>query len=219
MTVALVGRSGEGKSTVIELIGGFYFPNKGEVLIGGVSTKNIALQELRKKIAYVPQEIYLFNTTIKDNLIYGSDNVSEKDISRVVVESGLEDFVKSLPKGLETIVGERGIKLSVGQKQRVAIARAMLRNPQILILDEPTSALDIETERFISVSLEKLMKGRTTFIIAHRLSTVRKADTILVLEDGKIAESGKHNELIKKKGGLYRKFHEMYLGSYENKDQ
>ncbi len=218
MTVALVGRSGEGKSTVIDLIGGFYFPTKGDVLVGGVSINNLALQELRKRIAYVPQEIYLFNTTLKENLIYGSENIDLKEIMKVVTESGLEDFVKSLPKGLETTVGERGIKLSVGQKQRVAIARAMLRNPQILILDEPTSALDIETERFISVSLEKLMKGRTTFIIAHRLSTVRKADTILVLEDGKVIESGKHSELIKKKAGVYRKFHEMYLGSYENKE-
>ncbi|MEK7567810.1 MAG: ABC transporter ATP-binding protein [Patescibacteria group bacterium] len=218
MTVALVGRSGEGKSTIIDLIGGFYFSSKGDVLIGGVSIRNLALQELRKKIAYVPQEIYLFNTTLRENLIYGSEDVFEAEIMKVVIESGLEDFVRSLSKGLETVVGERGIKLSVGQKQRIAIARAMLRNPQILILDEPTSALDIETERFISLSLEKLMKGRTTLIIAHRLSTVRKADTILVLEDGKVAESGKHNELIKKKDGVYKKFHEMYLGSYENKE-
>ncbi len=211
-TVAFVGESGVGKSTAISLISGYYFPSKGRVLVDGVDTKKLNLTNLRKNIAVVPQEVALFNNTIKSNISYGSPDTSDADIVRATKEAHAVEFITALPLGYETIVGERGVKLSVGQKQRVAIARAILRNPKILILDEPTSALDSETERNVTEALEKLMKGRTTFIIAHRLSTVRKADRIFVLEKGKIIEEGSHDELMKIKGGNYRHRYELHIG-------
>jgi ATP-binding cassette subfamily B protein len=210
--VAFVGESGVGKSTTISLISGYYFPSKGRVLVDGVDTRKLHLTNLRKNIAVVPQEVALFNNTIKSNICYGSPEATEEDITRATQEAHADEFIKALPLGYETIVGERGVKLSVGQKQRVAIARAILRNPKILILDEPTSALDSETERKVTEALEKLMKGRTTFIIAHRLSTVRKADRIFVLEKGSIIEEGSHDELMKIKNGNYRHRYELHIG-------
>ncbi|MCH7597545.1 ABC transporter ATP-binding protein [Patescibacteria group bacterium] len=184
--VALVGESGVGKSTTIELLSGYYFPTEGEVLIDGHSIQDIGLKYLRENIAVVPQEPVLFNDTIEVNIHYGKINATLGEVKEAARKAHADEFIEKFPNKYEQIVGERGIKLSVGQKQRIAIARAILRNPKILILDEPTSALDAKTERFITGSLEELMAGRTTFIIAHRLSTVRKADKIFVLIRGKL---------------------------------
>ncbi len=210
--VACVGESGVGKSTAISLISGYYFPTKGEVLIDGVDTRKWNLTALRKHIAVVPQEVALFNDTIKANIQYGTPEATDEEVRRAAKEAHIAEFIETLPDGFNTMVGERGIKLSVGQKQRVSIARAILRNPAILILDEPTSALDAKTEQIITKALERLMKGRTTFIIAHRLSTVRKANKIFVFEKGKIAETGTHAELIAKKGGVYQRLYQYQIG-------
>lgn len=210
--VALVGESGVGKSTAISLISGYYFPIRGRVLIDGVDTRVLPLTSLRKSIAVVPQEVALFNNTIKSNISYGRAEASLEEIERAAREAYADEFIRSLPLGYDTIVGERGVKLSVGQKQRVSIARAILRDPKILILDEPTSALDSETERKVTEALEKLMRGRTTFIIAHRLSTVRKADRIFVIEKGKIVEEGTHDQLMKIENGNYRHRYELHIG-------
>ncbi len=213
--IALVGESGGGKSTTIGLLGGYYFPSEGSIEVSGIDTREFDLKELREHLAVVPQEVTLFNNSIRYNLSYGRAEASEDDIVRVSKEVHLDEYIASLPKKYDTLVGERGLKLSVGQKQRVAIARAMLRNPTILILDEPTSALDAQTEHYISASLTKLMHGRTTFIIAHRLSTVRRADKILVFKDGMIAESGTHDELLKNEHGVYRNLYNHQIGLYE----
>lgn len=213
--IAFVGESGVGKSTAISLISGYFFPEEGAVYINGVDTRKYDLVELRKQIAVVPQEVALFNDTIRENIWYGSFDASQADIERAAQEAQIAEFIDGLPKKYETVVGERGVKLSVGQKQRVAIARAMLRNPSILILDEPTSALDARTEQYVTESFEKLMKGRTTFIIAHRLSTVRKADKILVFKKGRVVEEGKHDTLIKRKDGVYRRLYEYQIGLHQ----
>lgn len=210
--VALVGESGGGKSTLISLISGYYFPDEGTVTIDGVDTRNYNLKTLRSQISVVPQEVALFNDTIKNNIRYGNFDVDEQKVFEAARESHIHEFIETLPDKYETLVGERGIKLSVGQKQRLAIARAILRDPKILILDEPTSALDSKTEKNISESLEKIMSGRTTFVIAHRLSTVRKADKILVFDKGKIVEQGTHKELIAIEGGVYKKLHDYQIG-------
>lgn len=210
--VALVGESGVGKSTAMELLSGYHFPQKGSVRIDGVSTRRLDLKTLRDVIAVVPQEIALFNETVRNNIRYGSFNATDEEVEHAAKEAHAHDFIMNFPKGYDQKVGERGIKLSVGQKQRVAIARAILRKPRILILDEPTSALDARTEQLITESLERLMQGRTTFIIAHRLSTVRKADRILVFKKGKVVEQGRHAELIKIPDGVYRKLYEFQIG-------
>ncbi|OGZ11669.1 MAG: hypothetical protein A2942_00685 [Candidatus Lloydbacteria bacterium RIFCSPLOWO2_01_FULL_50_20] len=212
--VAIVGESGVGKSTVAGLLSAYYFPTSGEVLVGGIDTRTLDLLSLRQKIAVVPQEIALFNESLRTNILYGSFTATDDAVRHAASEAHLAGFIATLPQGYETLVGERGIKLSVGQKQRVAIARAILRDPRILILDEPTSALDAKTEVIITTALERLMQGRTTFIIAHRLSTVRKADRILVFEKGKIVEDGTHDALLKKKNGVYRKLYEYQVGLY-----
>ncbi len=210
--VALVGESGVGKSTLIELLSGYYFANTGKVLVDGRDIKRLDLNFLRGSIGVVPQEVVLFNDTVKNSIRYGKFGASEEEVLSAAKEAYADDFIEKFPKKYETVVGERGIKLSVGQKQRIAIARAILRDPKILILDEPTSALDSATERSVTESLEKLMQGRTTFIVAHRLSTVRKADKILVLEAGTIKEAGNHDELMQKEGGAYRHLYEMHIG-------
>jgi ABC-type multidrug transport system fused ATPase/permease subunit len=209
---AFVGESGVGKSTSVSLISGYYFPTAGRVFVDGIDTRKINLHELRSQIAVVPQEVALFNDTIKENIRYGSFASSDEEVKRVAKEAHIDEFIDTLPEGYETLVGERGIKLSVGQKQRVSIARAMLRDPAILILDEPTSALDAHTEQIVSEALEKLMRGRTTLVIAHRLSTVRKADKIFVFQKGQIVETGRHEELIKKEDGIYRHLYEYQVG-------
>lgn len=210
--IALVGESGVGKTTLIELISGYYFTDQGRVLIDGHNIRNLDLKFLRSKIAVVPQEIMLFNDTIKNNIKYGNFNASDEEIIAAAEKAHCSEFIENFPKKYEQIVGERGVKLSVGQKQRVAIARAILKNPKILILDEPTSALDAKSEKLIQESLEKLMRGRTTFIIAHRLSTIKKADRIFVFNKGRIVEEGKHDELIKIPNGTYRQLYELQIG-------
>jgi ABC-type multidrug transport system fused ATPase/permease subunit len=210
--VALVGESGVGKSTLIDLVSAYNFPTKGQVLIDGHDIKKVQLKKLRQQIAVVPQEVVLFNDTIKVNVKYGNFQASDEELRQATIKAHALDFIEKFPQKWEQLVGERGVKLSVGQKQRVAIARAILRNPRILILDEPTSALDAGSEKIITDSLNELMRGKTTFIIAHRLSTVRKANLILVFKDRRIVESGTHEELLKLEGGEYRRLYELQIG-------
>ena len=212
--VALVGESGSGKSTLISLMSAYYFPQEGKVFIDDIETLKYNLTSLRKQISIVPQEISLFNDTLEKNIKYGSFEASEENMIEATKKAHIYDYIQTLPDKFKTVVGERGVKLSVGQKQRIAIARAILQNPKILILDEPTSALDAITEKKITESLDLLMKERTTFIIAHRLSTVRKANKILVFDKGKIVETGNHEELLKIKNGYYRKLHDYQIGLY-----
>lgn len=214
-SVAFVGESGVGKSTIISLISGYYFPGEGRVRVDGIDTRQWDLLALRSRIAVVPQEVALFNDTIRANIRYGTFEASDENVEQAARDAHIHDFIMSQSEGYDTLVGERGIKLSVGQKQRIAIARAILRNPEILILDEPTSALDVETEQFVTASLEKLMRGRTTFIVAHRLSTVRAADQILVIKDGNIIEQGAHKELLSKKDGAYHRLYKLHIGLYD----
>ncbi|MFO0719059.1 MAG: ABC transporter ATP-binding protein [Candidatus Paceibacterota bacterium] len=210
--VALVGESGVGKSTLMDLISAFYFPTSGSVKIDGLDTRMFPLSFLRSHIAVVPQETVLFNDTIFNNLRYGNFEATEHEVKDAARKAHCYDFIEKFPEKWESKVGERGLKLSVGQKQRISIARAILRNPRILILDEPTSALDAGTEKIITESLEELMTGRTTFIIAHRLSTVRRANMILVFKNGRIVERGTHEELLGKKKGEYRRLHDLQIG-------
>jgi ABC-type multidrug transport system fused ATPase/permease subunit len=210
--VALVGESGVGKSTVIDLISAYNYPAKGEIYIDGHEIRNVNLKKYRQQIAVVPQEVVLFNDTIKMNISYGNFLATDEEINNAAKKAYAIDFIERFPQKWNQIVGERGVKLSVGQKQRVAIARAMLRNPRLLILDEPTSALDSGSESIITASLNELMKDKTTFIIAHRLSTVRKADLVLVFKNGKIIETGTHEELLKIDGGEYKRLYELQIG-------
>ena len=210
--MALVGESGVGKSTLIDLISAYHFPTKGEVLIDGHDIRDINLRSLRSQIGVVPQEVVLFNDSIRMNVQYGNFEATDEEIQQATVKAHALAFIEKFPQKWEQMVGERGVKLSVGQKQRVAIARAILRNPRILILDEPTSALDAGSEKIITESLDELMRGKTTFIIAHRLSTVRKADIILVFKEGRVTESGTHQELLMIEGGEYRRLYELQIG-------
>jgi len=207
--IAIVGESGVGKTTLVDLISRYYLPSKGKILIDGVNINDIQLKFLRSNIALVPQEVMLFNDTVKNNIKYGKPDATDEEIIEAVKAANAFEFIDKFPKKLEQIVGERGIKLSTGQKQRIAIARAIIRDPKILILDEATSALDSISEKLVQEALEKLIYGRTTFIIAHRLSTIQKADKIIVLEKGRIAEIGKHEELMKNPQGIYRSFWEL----------
>lgn len=210
--VALVGESGVGKSTLTDLMSCYYKPTKGTIYIDGHDISRTDLISLRSFIAVVAQEPILFNETIKNNIKYGSFGISDAKMTIAAKMAYADEFITKLPKKYNQRVGDRGIRLSAGQKQRIVIARAIMRNPKILILDEPTSALDAKNEKYITESLEKLMEGRTTFIIAHRLSTVRKADVIFVLEKGKIAERGNHEDLIKKEDGVYKKLYDFQIG-------
>ncbi|XP_074586763.1 ABC transporter B family member 4-like [Curcuma longa] len=202
-TVALVGESGSGKSTVISLIERFYDPQAGEVLIDGINLKEFQLRWIRGKIGLVSQEPVLFATSIRNNIAYGKDNATIEEIRAAAELANVAKFVDKLPKGLDTVVGEHGTQLSGGQKQRVAIARAILKNPRILLLDEATSALDAESERTVQEALDRVMANRTTVVVAHRLSTIRNADTIAVIRQGSIVEQGSHSELLKNPHGAY----------------
>lgn len=212
--VALIGRSGAGKTTIIDLIFGFYFAQSGKVLIDDINIKKLNLKKYRQHLAVVPQEPTLFNETIKYNIAYGSLNSSLKDIKKAAELANASEFIEKLPRGYNQIVGWRGIKLSIGQKQRIALARAFLKNPDILILDEPTSALDAESEMLIKESLKRLMQGRTTIIIAHRFSTIKDCDKILVLENGQIIESGSHNELMQNPKSTYFKLYSLQVKDF-----
>ncbi|MFR4407805.1 MAG: ABC transporter ATP-binding protein, partial [Lachnospira sp.] len=203
-TIALVGESGAGKSTILNLVIGFNFATDGKVLVDGEDISRIDLRSYRKHLAVVPQTSILFSGTIRDNITYGIENVSEEQLQEVVKAANLTDLIESLPKGLDTMVGEHGGKLSGGQRQRISIARALIRNPQVIVLDEATSALDSISEKLIQEALNNLTKGRTTFIVAHRLSTIRDADKIAVIADGHCVEYGTFEELMALKGEFYQ---------------
>lgn len=208
--VALVGPSGAGKTTLTYFIPRLYDPEAGSVLLDGHDLKQIKLESLSKLVGAVTQETYLMHTTIKENLRVAKPNATDEELVEACKMAAIHDHIDRLPEGYDTVVGERGYKLSGGEKQRLAIARALLKNPRILILDEATSALDTHSERLIQASLASLMKGRTTFAIAHRLSTILAADQILVLDKGQIVESGKHHELLAKEGLYSRLYHDQF---------
>lgn len=206
--VALVGSSGSGKSTIASLIQRFYVPTGGQIKFDNRPASDFELTDLRRHMAFVPQEVILFGGTIYDNIAYGAPGASEAEVREAARKANALDFIEAFPEKFQTIVGERGIQLSGGQRQRIAIARAVLRNPTILILDEATSSLDSESERLVQDALEKLMVGRTSIVIAHRLSTIRKADQIVVLDQGRVQETGNHDELMRT-GGLYKRLCEL----------
>ncbi|MBK7172043.1 MAG: ATP-binding cassette domain-containing protein [Bacteroidales bacterium] len=207
--VALVGPSGAGKSTIVSLLLRLYDPTDGNIFFDEKESRTIPLTELRSQMAIVPQDIFLFGGSIRENIAYGKPAATEEQIMDAALKANAWEFISRFPEGLDTIVGERGTQLSGGQRQRIAIARAVLKNPRILILDEATSSLDSESERLVRDALDKLMKGRTSIVIAHRLSTIRQADNILVLQQGRIIEQGTHDELLKLDDGLYRSLSEM----------
>ncbi len=209
-TVALVGLSGQGKTTIMELLAHYLDPKSGVIKVDGININDINLLSLRSQMAYVPQDLTLFHDSIFMNIQYGKPGAKESEVIKAAKEARIHDFIKKLPEDYETKVGERGLKLSAGERQRVAIARAFLRSPKILILDEPTSSVDAKTEELLRESLRKLTAGRTTFIIAHRLRTIREADHIMVLDGGKIVEERTHEELDKK-GGRYKELLDLQL--------
>ncbi|KXA16508.1 ABC transporter, ATP-binding protein [Fusobacterium equinum] len=215
--VALVGKSGSGKSTLVNLIARFYETVSGKILINGVDSQTIPLEEFRNYIGVVPQESFLFSGSIAENIAFGKERVTQEEIEKAAKMANAYDFIMELPEQFETEVGERGTRLSGGQKQRIAIARALIQNPQIMILDEATSALDTESEKLVQEALDELMKGRTTFVIAHRLSTIIHADKIVVMEDGKIREVGNHTELLEKKGLYEHLYHIQFQEKMEEK--
>ncbi len=208
-SIALVGPSGGGKTTLCSLIPRFYEVTSGDILIDGKDIKNVTLKSLRDNVGVVQQDVYLFSGSVRENIAYGKTDATDEEIIEAARMAGAHDFISALPNGYDTYVGERGVKLSGGQKQRISIARLFLKNPPILILDEATSALDNESEKLVQESLEKLAKGRTTFTIAHRLTTIKNADRILVLTENGIEESGTHQSLIEK-GGLYSELYKLY---------
>jgi subfamily B ATP-binding cassette protein MsbA len=211
--IALVGPSGAGKSTLVALIPRFYDVTSGSILIDGHDIRSLRLADLRSAIGMVPQETTLFGGPIRENIAYGKLNATDEEIQAVARAAHAHEFIAEFPDGYDTIVGERGVKLSGGQRQRIAIARALLKDPAILILDEATSSLDSESERLVQDALETLMQGRTTFVIAHRLSTVRRADRIVVLDQGRIVEEGTHEQLLSN-AGLYKRLHEIQFRDY-----
>ncbi len=217
--IALVGNSGGGKSTVCALIPRFYELDSGQILIDGHDVRNLSLESLRSQIAVVFQDNFLFDGTIRDNLLCGKENATQEEIDRAVKESYLNEFVDTLKDGLETKIGERGVTLSGGQKQRLAIARAVLKDAPLVILDEATSALDNKSEKVVQKALDSLMKGRTTIVIAHRLTTVMDADCIMVINDGRIVETGRHEELLAKNGAYTALYNSQFSAAAALKDK
>jgi subfamily B ATP-binding cassette protein MsbA len=207
-TVAIVGRSGSGKSTLVGLVPRFHDVSSGSLKLDGHDLREYPMQDLRRQISYVAQDVMLFNDSIRNNIAFGLGDVTASRIEAAARAAHVMEFARDLPQGLDTVVGDRGSLLSGGQRQRVAIARALLKDAPILILDEATSALDTESERHIQSALSELVRGRTTLVIAHRLSTVEQADRIVVMDDGRIIESGKHAELLAR-GGLYAQLHRL----------
>jgi subfamily B ATP-binding cassette protein MsbA len=212
--VALVGPSGAGKSTLVNLIPRFYDVGDGRILIDGCDVRDVTVKSLRQQIGIVPQETLLFSDTVLENIRYGKLDATKKEIERATTAANAHNFITNdLPDGYQTMVGERGVKLSGGQRQRVAIARAILKDPRILILDEATSSLDSESESLVQEALERLMNGRTSFVIAHRLSTVINADWVLVLDQGRVVEQGTHNQLLQNIEGLYYRLYQMQFST------
>ena len=209
--IALVGPSGSGKSTIINLLMRFYRVSSGALLIDGKNMEEYPLSDYRKKIGIVPQEVLLFGGSIRENIAYGKPGASQSEIMDAAGQANALEFINSFPEKLDTLVGDRGVKLSGGQRQRIAIARAILKDPTILVLDEATSSLDVKSERLVQEALEKLMENRTTLVIAHRLGTIRKVDRILVIKDGRIAESGTHHELSNLNNGIYSNLLKLQL--------
>lgn len=217
--IALVGHSGAGKSTIVQLLMKYYPLESGSILVDGKDTKQINVTQLRDNIAIVPQEVLLFGESIYDNIAYGKPSATEQEIREAARKANALEFIEKFPEGFKTLVGERGIKLSGGQKQRIAIARAILKDPAILILDEATSALDSHSEALIQEALQVLMQGRTSIIIAHRLATIKSVDTIYVLNDGEIVESGSHETLLADNQGIYTNFVKMQLEGLHVKEK
>jgi ATP-binding cassette subfamily B protein len=205
-TVAFVGPSGSGKSTTLNVVLGFLRPTSGRLLLDGVDMQTLDLRTFRSRVSVVPQESVLFEGSIRDNVTYGVNDISDETVLQALRDANALEIVDALPDGWDTVVGERGARLSGGQRQRIAIARALIRNPRVLLLDEATSALDGESEKLVQDAVERLMAGRTTLIVAHRLSTIRAADRIAVLDRGKLVEIGSHDELLAA-NGRYTKLH------------
>ncbi|MDA8376578.1 MAG: ABC transporter ATP-binding protein [Planctomycetia bacterium] len=208
-TIAVVGQSGSGKSTLMNLIIGFRRPTSGRILVDGVDMEAINLQTLRRFLAVVPQQVLLFSGTVRENITYGLENISDQQLNAVLDMANCTEFIREMPKGIDTPLGNRGGKLSGGQRQRIAIARAMLRNPQIIILDEATSALDLAAEYLVQQAIKRLIKGRTTFIVAHRLSTIRDADRVVVMDHGRLAEVGAYTQLLAQKDSAFARLHAL----------
>lgn len=209
--IAIVGRSGAGKTTILDMLPRFYKPTGGNITIDGIDINDLTLESLRRNIGIVSQDVILFNESVRENIIFGKLDAAEKDVIDAARSAYAHDFIQEMPDGYDTIIGEKGVRLSGGQKQRISIARAVLKNPPILILDEATSSLDTASELIVQKALNNLMEGRTTFVIAHRLSTVRMADRILVLDKARIVESGTHEELLRN-GGIYKT---LYMSQFK----
>src|SRR5690606_11367983 len=210
--VAFVGPSGAGKTTICSLLPRFYEVTDGAISIDGIDIRNLTLKSLRANIGIVQQDVFLFAGTIRENILYGRLEATDEEVRHAARRARLDDMIAALPDGYDTVIGERGVKLSGGQKQRLAIARIFLKNPPILILDEATSALDTETERAIQASLAELAEGRPTLVIAHRLSTVTKADRIFVVDGGRIIEKGSHETLVSNQNGAFYRLAKASMG-------
>jgi ATP-binding cassette subfamily B protein len=213
-TVALVGPSGAGKSTVLQLLLRFYDTTQGQVRVDGLAVRDVSLADLRARIGIVPQDSTVFSTSARENIRYGRPDASDAEVEAAARAAFAHDFICALPEGYDTFLGERGVRLSGGQRQRISIARAMLKNPPLLLLDEATSALDAESERMVQAALESAMSGRTTIVIAHRLATVLRADRIVVMDQGRIVDIGRHEELVARRG-LYSRLAAMQFGDGE----